>query len=167
MTGTGSTSSQGNVELCIYNQYYPICGNVWTSTEATVACRKLGYNSGLYLYIVGTDNSFWLRRKQMSIAMVQQQKNICSFRCSNNFNSSVFGPFTTTQRWNSLSRACSGTETSLYVCYWYLSNNTCTSARPGAVYCSDPCKDMRDVYAMCICSSHVCHSLTFESVGFD
>ena len=62
------------MELCIYNQYHPICGNVWTSTEATVACRKLGYNSGLYLYIVGTDNSFWLRRKQMSIAMVQAAK---------------------------------------------------------------------------------------------
>ena len=41
VTGTGSTSSQGNVELCIHNQYYPICGNVWTSTEATVACRHL------------------------------------------------------------------------------------------------------------------------------
>ncbi|KAL5515144.1 hypothetical protein EMCRGX_G000269 [Ephydatia muelleri] len=50
VTGTGSTSSQGNVELCIHNQYYPICGNVWTSTEATVACRQLGYNSGGAVY---------------------------------------------------------------------------------------------------------------------
>ena len=49
LTGTGSTVSQGNVELCITNQFNAICGNVWSSNDAKVVCRQLGFNSSKFV----------------------------------------------------------------------------------------------------------------------
>ena len=41
--------SKGNVELCIRNQFNAVCGNVWSSNDATVVCRHLGFNSSKFL----------------------------------------------------------------------------------------------------------------------
>ena len=45
LTGRRSSVSQGNVELCLTNQFNAICGNVWSSKDAQVVCRQLGFNS--------------------------------------------------------------------------------------------------------------------------
>ena len=55
LTGTGSSVSSGNVELCILNHFNAICGNVWNSNDAKVVCRQLGFNSSkLILHKVHT-----------------------------------------------------------------------------------------------------------------
>ena len=48
LTGTGSSVSRGNVELCINNHFNAICGNVWSSNDAKVVCRQLGFNSSKF-----------------------------------------------------------------------------------------------------------------------
>eukprot|EP00731_Ephydatia_muelleri_P015095 Em0008g815a len=64
LTGTGSNVSKGNVELCILNQFNAICGNVWSSNDAKVVCRQLGFNSngqalsGSY-YGAGSASIYW------------------------------------------------------------------------------------------------------------
>ena len=40
--------SKGNVELCILNRFNAICGNVWSSNDAKVVCRQLGFNSSKF-----------------------------------------------------------------------------------------------------------------------
>ena len=49
MTGTGSNMSQGNIELCSNNHFNGICGNVWSSKDAQVVCRQLGFNGSKFL----------------------------------------------------------------------------------------------------------------------
>ena len=58
LTGTGSNVSRGNVELCIVNTFNAICGNVWSSNDAKVVCRQLGFNSSkftTYKVLVSTE----------------------------------------------------------------------------------------------------------------
>ena len=45
LTGTGSSVGQGNVELCAWNKFYALCGNVWSSSDSKVVCRQLGFNN--------------------------------------------------------------------------------------------------------------------------
>ena len=44
LTGVGSNVTQGNVVLCKKNHFNAICGNVWSSNDAKVVCRQLGFN---------------------------------------------------------------------------------------------------------------------------
>ncbi|KAL5491262.1 hypothetical protein EMCRGX_G016515 [Ephydatia muelleri] len=66
LTGTGSTVSQGNVELCITNQFNAICGNVWSSKDAKVVCRQLGFNSSIATTVsqfgAATTDYLWTRK---------------------------------------------------------------------------------------------------------
>ena len=41
--------SQGNIELCSNNHFNGICGNVWSSKDAQVVCRQLGFNGSKFL----------------------------------------------------------------------------------------------------------------------
>ena len=34
----------GRVELCVRGTWSPVCGNVWTQEDASVACRQLGFS---------------------------------------------------------------------------------------------------------------------------
>ena len=52
LTGIGSTVIQGNVELCIYNTFKAICGNVWSSKDAEVVCRQLGFYSSMLMWSI-------------------------------------------------------------------------------------------------------------------
>ena len=45
LAGSGSSSTQGRVELCHNNQWGTICHDSWGSSEAKVACRQLKYSS--------------------------------------------------------------------------------------------------------------------------
>lgn len=48
----GTTSMEGRVELCINETWGTVCDGFWSTFDATVACRQLGFNAvgGLPLY---------------------------------------------------------------------------------------------------------------------
>ena len=39
----GTLSNEGRVELCISRKWKTVCDNSWSSNEARVVCRQLGY----------------------------------------------------------------------------------------------------------------------------
>ena len=40
----GSDSLEGRLEICYFNQWGTICDDSWTTNEARVACKQLGYS---------------------------------------------------------------------------------------------------------------------------
>lgn len=40
----GANQYEGRVELCINNVWGTICDNSWDATDASVACKQLGYS---------------------------------------------------------------------------------------------------------------------------
>ena len=45
LIGTGSSSSQGRVEVCINNAWGTVCNDFWSSLDASIVCRHLGYST--------------------------------------------------------------------------------------------------------------------------
>ena len=45
LAGTGSSSTQGRVEVCNNNQWGTICDDTWNNLDASVACLHLGYSN--------------------------------------------------------------------------------------------------------------------------
>ena len=40
----GGSTHQGRVEVCYNGVWGSVCGHTWTSVEASVVCRQLGFN---------------------------------------------------------------------------------------------------------------------------
>ena len=44
LAGSGTSSTRGRVEVCLNNVWGSVCDDHWSSYDARVACRQLGYS---------------------------------------------------------------------------------------------------------------------------
>ena len=56
LAGTGSSSTEGRVEVCNNNRWGTVCDDAWNSLDARVVCLHLGYSiDGTHLYSLAID----------------------------------------------------------------------------------------------------------------
>ncbi len=49
---SGSTEREGLVEICVNNTWGTVCNSGWSSTDARVVCRQLGFSvAGMYVFL--------------------------------------------------------------------------------------------------------------------
>ena len=44
LAGSGTSSTRGRVEVCLNNVWGSVCDDLWSTNDAKVACRQLGYS---------------------------------------------------------------------------------------------------------------------------
>ena len=59
---SGGSTTQGRVEICINNNWGTVCDDGWSTVDANIVCRQLGYsnagNRGENTLFVFSENSF-------------------------------------------------------------------------------------------------------------
>ena len=43
----GSAANRGRVEIWYFDQWHTVCDDAWSSNDATVVCRQLGYHGAV------------------------------------------------------------------------------------------------------------------------
>ena len=46
----GTAANEGRVEIWYFDQWHTVCDDSWSITDATVACRQLGYQEAAYAH---------------------------------------------------------------------------------------------------------------------
>lgn len=49
----GTDQYEGRLEICVSNVWGTVCDNMWDTTDASVACKQLGYSEHSQLAIFG------------------------------------------------------------------------------------------------------------------
>ena len=56
----GNIPNEGRVEICIFNNVWStVCDDGWSSTDATVVCRQLGFSTQGQTTVIGIDVVFY------------------------------------------------------------------------------------------------------------
>ncbi len=56
----GTSCTTGRLEVCVDGQWQSVCAQRFNSTDATVACRELGFSDrGIASYTSGMDRNYW------------------------------------------------------------------------------------------------------------
>ena len=48
----GQNEFEGRVEICLNSVWGTVCDDFWSSVDARVVCRQLGYGTGLSILLV-------------------------------------------------------------------------------------------------------------------
>ena len=133
---------EGRVEICAANAWSTVCNVGWSTTDARVVCRQLGYSIG------GTCIDYNILKLQITRGLGVQVKSCFSFIMS--FFKSVprsdyghgFGAIALTNV------QCSGTETRLTDCQASNFTITCSHSQDAGVQCFAQTGN----YCTCFCS---------------
>ena len=53
----GAVRSEGRVEICLNNHWGTVCDDFWDANDASVVCRQLGYNQGMWILHIHATNT--------------------------------------------------------------------------------------------------------------
>ena len=120
----GSTSNQGRVEVCMDETWGTVCHDYWSSIDASVVCKQLGY-SRLSKY----------RKLLPRIKIAEKPTTIIG---SSVYTWAYFGQGSGPILLDDV--ACTGSENRLVDCPYDTYTSDCGHSQDAGVYCRIQCK---------------------------